>query len=304
MRVTEFGALVVDLETQKNEGVLAGFRLKVGADNRVSLKLVTDDLDWRVKIAKPVAPCRTAKRCAQGDLPMQVTGVMLTAPPGQGDLLGVYAAKQAFHNMTVPQLQKLARLHNVRFEGRAGNTEKELMLALIKFFLPDATPDDITAIMRKRANKFQHDESYLNEWLQEDALELYANLLEVDEAKEIKVRAAEITARSKKAASSHGGASSSRTPISMGSSCTPTWAKKYLPKASGCSISRENRWHIRWTAFYPTGAPPHSHSKCYVAGDMRSERAALRSCLEWAWAQHEKATGVLSPWDFAILTGP
>ena len=73
---------------------------------------------------------------------------------------------------------------------------------------------------------------------------------------------------------------------------------QWLPPISACKISKDNVWHNRWRVTYPRDAKGTNR----VFGALRSEKAAIKELIEWAWAQHAAAGGdncpfELSAWD-------
>lgn len=76
-------------------------------------------------------------------------------------------------------------------------------------------------------------------------------------------------------------------------------AKRFLPKAPGGGVIlqpyiRECRYQI----YYPTVAPPRSHSVKWSSAGGRTEGQALVQCLLWAWGHHTAQTGERCPFDF------
>ena len=75
-------------------------------------------------------------------------------------------------------------------------------------------------------------------------------------------------------------------------------AKRYLPQnVIGCSIQLlpDRR---QWCAFYP-GAVPGSRGRTW--GAKFSKIQVLRSVLQWAWAEHDRATGEKCPHNLELL---
>lgn len=61
------------------------------------------------------------------------------------------------------------------------------------------------------------------------------------------------------------------------------YAAKYIPQVTGCSIYKDTKLHMRWSASYPTASPPHSTSQAF---GVSSDRDAMLHCLRWLWTQH------------------
>ena len=77
-----------------------------------------------------------------------------------------------------------------------------------------------------------------------------------------------------------------------------TAARELLPPARGCTLVKDTLWHDRWVVHYPSPVPPYSTSKSWGPRTGMTCESALTSLLAWAWAQHAKATGEVSPWCF------
>lgn len=79
---------------------------------------------------------------------------------------------------------------------------------------------------------------------------------------------------------------------------------QYLkPPVKGCSLSKDDRRFMRWSASYPRSAPPRLRSKVWTQPGW-TERRSLLFAVQWLWQCHAEATGEGCPWDLEEFSIP
>jgi hypothetical protein len=296
-----------------------------GSVQRQWVFVVLDDhADWFVRDVEFMTP-----GAATHFVQTVVGGAGIALPflrvcPG-ADPLVLHACNNGFRNILATNLLKLhTRLMIPVPEGSSRPTnEKSCMMALIRYLRPDISDDDLKVLLAKRFSKPEEVSMLL-------ADEEHKKLIEdvVDEVEAFKVNeeidkvvsgieqaskhAASCLPGSGKAASSQPAqpsstaASSSAGPPTGPGRAAPAQKQPgehtympridrdalrfLLPSLPGCSMTPETEWHLRWRVTYP-GVKATS----LVFHDEESEIAAVACLLDWAWEEHTKATGAVSP---------
>eukprot|EP00969_Alexandrium_andersonii_P047777 2096983-Alexandrium_andersonii.AAC.1 len=74
--------------------------------------------------------------------------------------------------------------------------------------------------------------------------------------------------------------------------------RPFLPKAKGCSLSKDTSRHFRFQVSYPNEVSPFSKSCAW--NNNVTQREAVLTCLRWAWDCHEALhPGEVRPWDLS-----
>ena len=79
---------------------------------------------------------------------------------------------------------------------------------------------------------------------------------------------------------------------------TVEWAKTLMPKAKGCAVSLELKWHRRWCAEYLLRPDGPKYRKRNFCENKRSQQGALLEVLQWSWAVHLEVMGEQCPHDW------
>ena len=274
-----------------------------------SFKVISDILAPSIK-AYPVTVSRpsTPLRSASGD--WVGCGAPFTVEDAQGGLkLSVLAAKRAFLPLTMQHMAGLVDSMGVPLPFPRPVNEKAWTSLLVNHFLPSLAQAERDKIIAKRGNRqYKQHGTVLDKAGNMDVVEGIVD--ESDMPKFAAVSKAKQLASAKSASKPGGAPSSSATgqtpqvqvaqafvPIPGVMSCTPGWAKGYIPKVPGCSISLDGRRYNRWSVQYKGKLdPPFHHTKAYGNEATVSRRAALIQCLKWVWAVHADMTGQPCLW--------
>jgi hypothetical protein len=222
----------------------------------------------------------------------------------------VLAARRAFLPLTMQHMADLADSMGVPLPSPRPVTEKGWTSLLVNHFLPSLSQAERDKIIEKRGNRqYKQHETVLDNAGNMDVVEGIVD--ESDMPKFAAVSKARQLASAKSASRPGAGAPSSSAagqtpkaqvvqtfvPIPGVKSCTPEWAKRYIPQVPGCSISLDDRRHNRWSVQYKEKpGPPFHHTKAYGNEATVSRRAALIHCLKWVWGVHTDMTGQPCPW--------
>ena len=236
-------------------------------------------------------------------------GLVLTAD-GAAETLLQGAARLSFPNMTVPMLDKLHKHLEVPIVGRRPTSENALLLALIQHALPGIEIEVVRAIIARR-NKKELEECS-SELADPGVLELIAHIAAPEDVQDIRDYL-------KKANGKRGGETTAST--GAGSSMDHLRApqipaiergvlggdeevsveeyRKYLPFVVGCTLIKEEMWHLRFKVTYKEKPePPFTFSRCWDPTQEGSCRRAVLACLTWVWTEHEKLGFEPCPWNF------
>jgi len=292
------------------------YQLKTQGTPVWELLVVTDPSDWRACRVKAMPPCRLATLAKGAPGSERPVGLPL-AILGSLQPLVKFSARAAFPNLQVAHLQKLCKAHGLKQSSRLPQTEKACLGLLLEALLPSASAEERQAIMARRcgaASGDQEDEDLLMSFLDEDKLDEVGTLLEPDQVETAKklLKAKGLLKPSKPGASSASGSASAsaagsssvgakvRQPINPDACATPSGARKYAPPVSGCTITKDTRWHNRWAITYPTKVPPRSHSRSWGDESAKGSHQCMLECLAWAWAHHTADTGEPCPWQLDV----
>lgn len=203
-----------------------------------------------------------------------------------------------------------------------------MLRALIDFFLPGASNDEVASIIELRHVKPSAAGVVPSQLLQGEDMKVARDVLDDDDADDVeneiernKTKLKENIAKvsSRAASSSEPGGSgaapaakATAPPLRPSSSASSSSATRALPLTRGqtsfsaedvralaplvskSTISRESHWHHRWRGQYDGKRT----SKVFIENDASSDFSAVIHCLTFLWAEHTKATGQACPWSF------
>jgi hypothetical protein len=221
------------------------------------------------------------------------------------------AARLSFPNMTVPMLDKLHKYLEVPIVGRRPTSENALLLALIQHALPGIEIEEVRAIIKRR-NKKELEECS-SELSDPGVLELIQHIAAPEDVQDIREYLKKANGkRGDETTASTGGAGSSgdapRAPqipamdrgvLDGDDDVSVEQFKEYLPIVAGCTLFKEEIWHLRFKVTYKEKRdPPFTFSRCYSSSVPDSGRRAALACIAWAWSEHEKLGYEPSPYNF------
>lgn len=228
------------------------------------------------------------------------------------------AAREGFRSMNMTHLQMLAQYMKMKFvkKDRPKN-EKELIIALVRHCLKDASDQDVANALRARDRKpTVVDDSLL---ANAENLDFLDTGMDVDEFKEVKKTVKDLVQQRAAAVDKDKSVvkekpkvveldvdESSTTKKSWAARPLPTGvedvslevARNFLPRVPGCVLSKDIKRFSRWCAKYPRDAPPCSVSKSW--GPMTGETVAssLTVVVKQIWSWHTAATQEECPYTF------
>ena len=266
---------------------------KINSERKPQLVTITDHSVWKVQPVKCV-PCWSFPHA---DLELR-SGFVLVMDGPPSPLLAA-AARKAFPGPTVPQLERLFDVLEVPYTGRKPKTEATLLLALMKFALPEERVEVLKGLMKQRTKK---DIPFIaSELLTPGGLQHVTAFTHDGDRGDFEDAIINKT-------SSKGGSGSGARGLALAAALTtppPTseltaeYAKAMLPNVPCAHISREEYFQFRWRASYtnrPT--PPFQWTKRFNPQNARSLKVSLAACLTEVWLAHFEATGEACPYDF------
>ena len=227
--------------------------------------------------------------------------------------LQMLAARRAFRGLTSKHVDKLPAALSLRWPKPKPTKVAEKVLWIMKSLLPEETDDELKAVLQRWREGAA--ESPWASSLKPEHADMAEQVLDKNEAAEL--RAAVTERQAKKSLGTHRRASQVAQASAQGSSSSTAAAssssrarkkqvpfddldivaiRPLMPKVAGASISKDKVRHMRWQACYPTTVPPRSFSA--VWNERRSEKTAVKLCLEWAWKAHFEQAGVECPYEF------
>ena len=308
LQVSRFGYLSWPLQMHEDSSkglFICDFvsKPKDGKDTVWEFGAIEDLGKWKVlKMRLTTPPPEAGER-------VTARGLVLTAD-GAAETLLQGAARLSFPNMTVPMLDKLHKHLEVPIVGRRPTSENALLLALIQHALPGIEIEEVRAIIARR-NKKELEECS-SELADPGVLELIAHIAAPEDVQDIRDYL-------KKANGKRGGETTAST--GAGSSMDHLRApqipaiergvlggdeevsveeyRKYLPFVVGCTLIKEEMWHLRFKVTYKEKPePPFTFSRCWDPTQEGSCRRAVLACLTWVWTEHEKLGFEPCPWNF------
>ena len=240
---------------------------------------------------------------------MTARGLVLTAD-GAAETLLQGAARLSFPNMTVPMLDKLHRRLAAPIVGRRPTSENGLLLALIQHALPGIVIEEVRAIIARRSKKEL--EECTSELADPGVLELIQHIAAPEDVQDMRDYLKKANGkRGGEATASTGASSSSDLPrapqipaiergvVGGDEDVSVDEFKKHLQLVSGCSLIKEQMWHLRFKVTYTAKPePPFTFSRCWDPTQEGSCRRAVLARLTWVWAEHEKLGHEPCPWNF------
>ena len=295
--------------------------------------IITDYREWRSAALKPLAPACQASRIKELGVedhpPLPHGRVALAERAAVAPVLEA-SANEAFPNMTMAHLQLLKDAMGV--SGNKNVTEYVARRRLVEAALPGRSCEEYDAIMAKSKCKAPERFSTVlttasvdnvdgiidqdlfkalkekvrkgsTEKLQRDIIDSANRSNSTKSAADPCAAAASSSKAIPKRAASRG-ARSRKEPAKPRALVLPpgnTWTKEqidpFIPKVTGCCISRDGTLHMRWKVKYPNAVPPFSTS--LVWNDAVSERDSVLFCLQWVWREHVRNNPEeVCPWIF------
>lgn len=258
--------------------------------------------------------------------PSVPTGLLVQGV-GKPVAVEVHAAMFGFRGMTVAWMTKLydsAEVGAGRI-GRKPTRELDITKALVQFYLPQKSEEEIVAIVALRG-KSMPEESEDPSALAEPAFSsTVANIVDDNDKSEFekitKSRGPKSTSTA--ASSSHASAATQaapggarppreperrprpvRPPLLLPSVLTREWALEHIPKAKGCTISLETKRYGRWCGEYLSKPSPPRHCTKVFGEESSTTRAdAFLHVCRWLWAAHHGATGQECPFNLDAVVG-
>jgi hypothetical protein len=232
---------------------------------------------------------------------------------GQPIDLRRFAAERAFTGMTVPMLTDLLRISLPIEQAltRLPTTEKPIVMMLLAIFLPEKTPAELELLYLLRREKNKADK--LVSLIDEEFLEMCGpEVFDEEDLPEIKFHAkrpstpSDVTEPPERSAPAAKGEpkprkKQPRRDLPHKTIITDVWARAFIPKTKGSTLTIDLIRHYRWIVEY-TQKPdrPRSFSKVFGDESAISKRDALLHVLQWVWDVHTSITGEVCPWRFDL----
>lgn len=312
LKVTPWGALLWPLVRDDRTRTLTP-QSASSAARPLQVHVPTDPDKYKVCHLRAIPQCSHRKYLHH--VKAQMSGIKLTVVGAPSPLL-TFAAHSCFRGLDVPHLRAL---HVQLIGGSAADrpsTERELLKCLLRHILPAASDEEIDRLLSLRKSaQCEQDvcSTVLNDEGMKAALE---NCVDEDGHSEFK----RVMANLKVAASAAKPQSSSSAPRAAASSsstakpavrprpkkfpdarsCTPSWARQFLPQATGANLCIDEVRHMRWVAEYRNKKdPPRSHTATFGDETCVSRRQALLKALRWQWSVPTAEIGEQCPWDLS-----
>eukprot|EP00971_Amphidinium_carterae_P086067 1702859-Amphidinium_carterae.1 len=279
------------------------FELDPAASQNVCRVIIYDMKRTRVCAVAAEPPSRRSTLCKG------VVGIRLLV--GAQEKPWVRSASSAYKNMTNEQLKKAWGWCGV--QGTAPSTQTELLKGLIKHNLPDITEEKLASILTLRTGK----KTKLVQTVFEDASMAAAaqdyiakedrqehttleklSLRKIDVQKSAPVSIA--TCAKGDSTTPKASPTVHKKPAKLAPTMSLEDAKGYAPQTKGCTIRREQEWHLRVAGSYIARKSGQKYRKVTYSEKPGSERDAFLTVLKWLWAVHEECTSgtELCPWEF------
>ena len=226
----------------------------------------------------------------------------------------ICVAKAGFKGLTVPWLERLYEELQIPERPRPSR-EAELVKALMKAVVPDASEEQLTEWAQERSKNEEAIPSGLTEEVME-VMEQQAAIDEDDKQEYEKQVVLEKKRTKKKAAEDVAPESAPglvEDPAAAASSSRPLlpnpvpWeadnptvfqAREWLLEVSGCKIHKDERYFHRWSITYP-GGPQRIYTKVWTSS--LSPLEALRQLLDKVWQIHFNCIGEMCPYNLRTI---
>jgi len=332
IQVNKFGAVLWRLaKVRGSDPPLFTIDVDTRHDTCWRLVQIVDITQYTVCPMRAVSPCQ-ARQLAKGKVEDSATpcGIVLQMDQARSQPLLKFAASRCFLGMTLPHLNKLMTALHMPFDRSNPRPKKEpaILRALVEHILPQATPEEVNAILALRAGA-KDVEAPPSELFNEGNLDLTSHLFDDEDQKDAKKTVqkakASATAMSKAARGSFGASSSqgsrpraaegvSKAEAQAASSSTvgsaakrkkvpnpypgtdysSAEARQWCPDAKQCSLGKDDVRHHRWQCHYGKC----NASKAWGPNTGYTDYQAMVYCLRYLWAQHREATGEACPFVF------
>ena len=319
LEVSEFGVLAWGVQAFKVGGALRYLRLRPASDVPWRQIQVWDYDEWCSLEVDAVPPRLVARAKLQHDGSKEKCGILSKCADKKPVPLLKAAAHNAFGNLTVAEMSRLAQDKAVPYEGSRPTLEKDLVKLLVTWALPGWSSVGMDKIMKLRTFRAPR---LIESVLTPENAEAVDGLLVEGDAAALK---ASVAARARK---EKGHAQASPLPvlammlpgwgvmsflegrqhqatrISWTSSKTRTLS--WQLQGASChssqamaSPSTTTRGGRSGTYVQRQGPGPKSWSQCWHPGQPGMSHAdVLKRAIEWAWSVHvEGNPGADCPWD-------
>jgi hypothetical protein len=237
--------------------------------------------------------------------------VALTRGPSQ-DVVQA-AARHGFSQMTVPMLDKLMTMREMRFAtGKRPARELDVVVALVENCIPNCSSEDVAAALAARKRALSEDGcsmlanpanlEKLEEAVDEDDYEIIKKATKHLQKVKANVQAAQQSAQLSRAdaqqAQPAAGQEWRLRPLPAVDDWTLHSAKDHLPNVHPkATLSKDVKRFSRWSGTYPKAAPC-TVSKSWGPRTGFTVHSALCYVLHQLWVWHEEETGDKPPFDF------
>jgi hypothetical protein len=303
---SSFGMVVWQVDVTRDNG-LECIRLR---DPKVFGKGVWSWMAIDSSVGKKAVRLTTLPCTAQAALPLtdRAAGVLVGFEGAPQDL-EVFAAERAFHNLTVTQLRDLLRINLPAEEllKEQPKTEKKLVIKLMTMFLPGKTDAELEALYKARETR-RGDDKVTTSITEEFLDSCGPDFVDASEMDELKAAIKRRTPKERKTAPNDvdddavpaepkAKKKQPRKALPHKTDIDLKWARRFIPKTKGCTLTMDTIRHYRWCIEY-TQKPmrPRHNSKVFGDESALSKINALKSVLRWAWEVHTDLTDEECPW--------
>ena len=198
-----------------------------------------------------------------------------------------FAAHRAFKGMTVADMKNLCDNQHLALPEPRPKLEREWAAFLIQHYLPSLSDEDIDKIIKEHRGQKKCTKDMFAGLINETNADCLEELLEPEEAKEIRDTVTEKHIQQRVDAAVHKRRKPRKLKMLNANDYNQEEARGFLPAdIRGCSIYKDTEMCMRWKAVYPTDEPPYSCNRVWNAS--RTSKQALFECLRWVWGEHAR----------------
>lgn len=301
-RVTQYGALVWPVTAEKlGDRFVFHFKPPHLGNEHSAWRFVaaTDMESMRAARTKAFSPVGLVRAFPEVWKNTRAANIVAIVKERGGVALMPLAAARGFRDITVPFLKKIWAAAHARtaMPGARPSTELALVRALVQWSFPQASAEEVEQYVANRGKAAPADAQAKSVMEKEENLLVAEHMFEKSDHKDAAALAkrsrAQVAGKTSPASvGASGGAPSANSSTSAGASqslaglrpvpnpdhhsMTPAFAKAFLPKVAGASITLDDRRHLRWVGGYRhKPVPPFSHSVTYGDESRITSRQSL-----------------------------
>eukprot|EP00971_Amphidinium_carterae_P210230 4171080-Amphidinium_carterae.2 len=301
--VTVYGVVVWHGSIKQGSDGTRWFEMDSKASQEVCQVMLFDMRRTRVCVVTAEPPAR------RSTLTKGINGIRLLVGPPEKPW--VKAAATGYKNMTNEYLKKAWLWCSV--PGSVPTTQAELVKGLVKHHIADISDEQLAQILSMRSGKrtkvvktvFEDADmaAAAQDYIAKEDRQEQSTLEKLSVRKVEPVRTSTGAASAKTSGSSDVVSNSAKTvhvkPAKLAATMSLDDAKRYAPQVKGCTVRREQEWHLRIAGSYIARKEGQKYRKVTYSEKKGSERDAFLTVLKWLWSVHEECTGERCPWEFA-----